>query len=137
MGVGFTSVLVTACDFFNCVAGNSGCNAVLNAATPPCWPVKEKPLEDALPDKPDDWTLCLENALGTLVADGDGCLGPPNDSPPNEACPGDPSKAGLEEDGLTGFKFSFENVPTGIFPDVPNDPDCKELLFTGAELPEN
>ena len=137
MGVGFTSVLVTACDFFNCVAGNSGCNAGLNAASPPCWLVKEKPLEDALPDKPDDCTLCLENALGTLVADGDGCLGPPNDSPPNEACPGDPSKAGLEEDGLTGFKFSFENVPTGIFPDVPNDPDCEELLFTGAELPEN
>ena len=134
MGVGFTSVLVTACDFFNCVAGNSGCNADLNAASPPCWPVKEKPLEDALPDKPDDCTLCLENALGTLVADGDVCLGPPNDSPPNEACPGDPSKAGLEEDG---FKFSFENVPTGIFPDVPNDPDCKEILFTGAELPEN
>lgn len=131
MGVGFTRVLVTACDFFNCVAG---CNAGFNVASPPCWLVKEKPLEDALPDKLDDCTLCLENALGTLVADGAVCLGPPNDSPPNEACPGDPSKAGLEEDG---FKFSFENVPPGIFPDVTNDPDCKEILFTGAELPEN
>ena len=123
MGVGFTSVLVTACDFFNCAAGNSCCNAGLYAASPPGWLVKEKPLEDALPDKPDDCTLCLENALGTLVADGDGCLGPPNDSPPNEACPGDPGKAGLEEDG---FIFTFENVPTGIFPDVPNDPELPE-----------
>lgn len=137
MGVGFKSVLDPACGFFNCEAGDSGCNAGLNAASPPCWLVKEKSLEDALPDKPDDWTLCLENALGALVADAEACLELPNDSPPNAACPGDPSKAGLEDDGLSAFIFSFENVPNGIFPDVPNDPDCKELLFTGAELPEN